>query len=297
MNSKYKQNFIKAGALAKQVRAYGKSLIKKGASYIDVMGKIRNKIFELGGFPAFPPQLALNHVAAHFLPMPGEDIIFSDEIIKLDIGVSYNGAIGDCAVTVDLSGKYQEIVDAAEAALLKAEQSLRVGLPVREIGRMIEETISSFGLRPIRNLSGHGLGEYKIHMPPLIPNYDDQSRAIIKPGMTFAIEPFATNGEGSIYEAGVPMIFSLASSRPLRSDLARSLLVKIREFNGLPFAFHDLVNAEWPVRQVQAGLDELIKTGVVVGYAPLIEKKNGMVAQAENSVLVDEHGNILITTR
>lgn len=297
MNSKYKQNFIQAGMLAKQVRAYGKSLIQKGASYLDVMNRINRKILDLGAIPAFPPQMALNDVAAHFLPMPGEEIIFSDEIIKLDIGVCYKGAIGDCAVTVDLSGKHQALIDAAEAALLNAENIIRVGLPIREIGKIIEDTITSHGFEPIRNLSGHGLGEYKIHTSPIIPNYDDQSKAILKPAMTFAIEPFATDGVGYIFEGGNAAIFGLAASRPVRSELARSILAKIRTFNGLPFAFHDLICEQWSFATLKQGLDELIKLGVVVGYAPLIEQKNGMVAQAENSVLIDEKGQVLITTR
>jgi methionyl aminopeptidase len=75
------------------------------------------------------------------------------------------------------------------------------------------------------------------------------------------------------------------------------LLAKIRTFSGLPFAIHDLISEEWSLAEVQTALDELIKAGVVVGYAPLLEKNRGMVAQAENSVLVDEKGNILITTR
>ncbi len=297
MNSKYKQNFIQAGALAKEVRAYGKSLIQKGASYLDIMTKINKKVGDLGARPAFPPQMALNDVAAHFLPQPGEDITLSDQIVKLDVGICYEGAIGDCAVTVDLSGQYQSLVDAAEAALLKAEQSIRVGQPVREIGKIIEETISSYGFQPVRNLSGHGLGEYKIHMAPHIPNYDDRSSAIIKPGMTFAIEPFATNGKGLIYEGGKAAIFGLVSARPVQSALARSLLAKIRTFSGLPFAAHDLIGAEWSLDEINTGLQELIKAGVVMGYAPLLEQGQGMVAQAENSVLVDEKGNVLITTR
>lgn len=297
MNSKYKQNFIQAGLLAKQVRIYGKMLIQKGASYFDVIAKVNQKIVELGARPAFPPQIALNHVAAHFLPLPGEDIIFSDEIIKLDIGVCCDGAIGDCAVTVDLSGKYQALVDAVEAALLNAEKNLKVGQPVREIGKIIEETISSRGFKPIKNLSGHGLGEYKIHTPPLIPNFEDQSTAIIKPGMTFAIEPFATDGVGYIHEGGVPTIFGLASARPVHSELGRALLIKIRTFNGLPFAIHDLISQDWSINKTKNALDELIKGGVVVGYPPLIEKAKGMVAQAENSVLVDERGNVFISTR
>jgi methionyl aminopeptidase len=293
----YKQNFIRAGLLAGQVRAYGRSLIQPGASYQTVIQQINQKIAELGARPAFPPQIALNHVAAHFLLQPGEDLLFSNEVIKLDVGVCYKGAIGDCAVTVDLSGKYQKLIDAVESALLNAEQSIRVGLPVREIGKIIDRTISSFGFKPIKNLSGHGLGPYKIHTSPIIPNYDNQSTAIIKPGMTFAIEPFGTNGKGLIYEAGDPAIFSFLASRPVKSDVGRLLLAKIKNFSGLPFAIHDLIDEKLSLVQVKQGLSELLLANVINGYGPLIEERHGMVAQAENSVLVDEEGEVLITTR
>jgi methionyl aminopeptidase len=297
MNEKYVQNFLKAGSLAKEVRVFGKSLIVKGASYNAVIAQILRKIEDLGARPAFPPQIALNDVAAHFLPEPGQDVIFSNEVIKLDIGVCYNGAIGDCAVTVDLSGKHQNLIDAAEAALLAAEQSVKVGLPVREIGKIIEMTIASFGLQPVRNLSGHGLGQYKVHTPPNIPNYHDRSTAVIKPGMTFAIEPFATNGKGLIYETDNATIFSCPSHAPKLTGIAGKVLEKIKTFQGLPFAIHDLIGKEFTFVEVKLVLAELLKKGVIIGYGPLIEEAHGMVAQAENSVLVDETGKVFITTR
>jgi methionyl aminopeptidase len=296
MNEKYKQDFLLAGALAKQVRAYGKSLIKPGASYNSVIGHIYRKISELGAIAAFPPQIALNHVAAHYLPQPDEDIIFSNEVIKLDIGVCVSGAIGDCAVTIDLSGKHQPLIDAAEAALLAAEQLIKVDLPVREIGAAIEKVILSQGFKPIKNLSGHGLGLYQVHTSPGIPNYDDHTKSLITPSMTFAIEPFATNGKGMIYEAGVPAIFSFAASRPVHSDFARSLIPKLKSFHGLPFSIHELTK-DLPLAEVQKAVQELIKAGVIIGYAPFIEEAHGMVAQAENTVLVDEKGTVFITTR
>lgn len=297
MNQKYKEDFIRAGALAKEVRAYGKSLIQKEASYNSIISKINLKILEVGGIPAFPPQMALNHVAAHFLPMPESDIVFSDEIVKLDIGVCYNGAIGDCAVTVDLSGKYQGLIDAAESALSFAEKIIKVGLPIREIGKIIDERISFFGFTPVKNLCGHGLGSYKVHTEPCIPNYDDRSTKVIKPGMTFAIEPFATDGKGYIYDAGEPTIFSYIRPRPVTSEIARKLLAKIKTFSGLPFAMHDLINDECPLPLVKKGIAELLKARILEGHAPLIEEARGMVAQAENSILVDENGQVFITTR
>lgn len=57
MNDKYKHDFLKAGALAAQVRSYGKALIVKGAKYGDVIAKIRQKITDLGARPAFPRRL------------------------------------------------------------------------------------------------------------------------------------------------------------------------------------------------------------------------------------------------
>lgn len=292
MNRSYKEHFITAGKIAKEVRAYGKSLLVPGASYNETRAKIVEMIHTMGAIPAFPPQIALDTVAAHYLVDPGSDHLFSTELIKLDIGVCYKGAIGDTAVTVDLSGKHQLLIDAVEKALLRAEQIIEVGLEVRAIGRVIHETIASFGLNPIENLAGHGLGLYKIHTPPTIPNIDNGSKALIRPGMTFAIEPFATDGQGLIYEAGNPTIF--AQNKPLgKSPLHK----KIASFNGLPFALHDLQAVSGDVAAVQKELLRLTKTAHVSAYGPLHEVSKGMVAQAENSVLVDDAGAVFITTR
>ncbi|MCE5295031.1 MAG: type II methionyl aminopeptidase [Chlamydiales bacterium] len=293
MNKQYKQDFIQAGNLAGIVRAYGKSLIVKGASYNEVIIKIKQKIAEVGAKPAFPPQIALDDIAAHFLPQPEQDIIFLDQVVKLDIGVSYNGAIGDCAVTVDLSGKFEKLVEAAESALLAAEGIIKVGLPIREIGKIIDKTICSFGFKPVRNLCGHGLGHYQIHTSPSIPNCDDQSKNVIRPGMTFAIEPFATNGRGQIVEEGEATIFSFLKRKPLSSDLERELIAKIKDFQGLPFSLHDMME----VQNAKSGLKQLERLGAICGYGPLVEAKGSRVAQAENSVLVDDDGQVFITTR
>lgn len=297
MDSNYKQDFIKAGSIAKEVRAYGKSLIVKGASYNNVIAKVRHKIISLGATPAFPPQIALDFVAAHFLPQPEDDIIFSNELIKLDVGICYNGAIGDCAVTIDLSGKYQKIIDAAESALLAAEKIIEVGLPVREIGLVIEQTITSFGLNPVRNLTGHGLGKNKVHTAPHIPNYNDKSKPVLKAGMTFAIEPFATDGAGWIYDAGNATIFSVTGPKKRFTGFVEDVYQKALEFAGLPFCIHDLIDQKTPADLVRKAIRVLIKEGTFADYAPLVEEAQGMVAQAENSVLIDETGNVFITTR
>ncbi len=297
MKESYKQNFIRAGAIAKEVRAFGKTLIQKGASYNGVIEQIQQKIVDLGAIAAFPPQIAFNEVAAHFLPQPEEDLLFSDQLVKLDVGVCFNGAIGDCAVSIDLSGRHQHIIDAAEAALLNAEKIIKVGLPLREIGKVVETTILSFGLQPIRNLCGHGLGFYRVHTPPLIPNYEDRSKGVVQPGMTFAIEPFATSGKGLIHEGGTATIFSFVKEKPLTSSLERSLVDKIQTFKGLPFSIHDLLKVSENPAQTKEAIQALRDAGVITGYPPLIEETKGWVAQAENSILVDAAGKVFVTTR
>ena len=296
MDEKYKKNFIKAGALAHQVRIFGASLIKPGASYHDVIAKINQKITELGAQPAVPPQIALNNVAAHFLAQPDADIVFKDQVVKLDVGISYQGAIGDCAKTIDLSGKWQHLIDAAESALREALLNIKVGMPFGEIGKIIEDTIMSYGFSPIRNLSGHGLGCYQIHAPPVIPNFYEKTRSAVKPGMTFAIEPFATNGKGMIREQGEATIFAFVQKRPMQSAISQVLLEKMKGAHGLPFAMHQFLGQDFSLAEVKKGLHELQQAGVIIGYPPLVEEAGCMVAQAENSVLVDQDGKVHITT-
>jgi methionyl aminopeptidase len=297
MDRRYKEDFIQAGAIAREIRAYGKSLIKRGASYNAIIRDVLHKIHAMGARPAFPPQIALDNVAAHFLPPPDQDIILHNQVVKLDVGVCYRGAIGDCAVTVDLSGKHSKLVEAAEAALAAAETHIVVGESMRTIGKIIADTIMAHGFKPIRNLAGHGLGKYLIHTAPSVPNFDDgQSNARIRPGMTFAIEPFATTGAGWIEERGEATIFSQIGRHGVRDEL-RGLMERIGAFNKLPFAIHDLVDDQHGLEFVRQALAELGDRGNIAGYKPLYEVAQGIVAQAENSVLVDENGHIFITTR
>ena len=282
----------KAGQIAAEALKFGRALIVKGASYLEVTEKIEAKIKELGGDCAFPPQMSLNDVAAHFTVDPEEDIAFDDHVVSLDIGVHVNGAIGDTACTVDLSGKYSEMVKASEEALKAAVEKVKIGVKLGEIGRVIDETIRRFGFVPIRNLSGHGLGLYDIHSAPTIPNYDTKTSEVLEKGQIIAIEPFATNGAGLIYETERANIFSQIESRPVRSMATRQMLKEIEKYKGLPFTTRWLAK-KFPLFKVNFALRELQNAGMLRAYPPLHDKSHGIVTQAEHTVLVDEKVEVL----
>lgn len=296
MDSQTKQNYIKAGKISAEALEYGKSLIKNGNSLFDVTEKIENKIFELGGKPAFPVQFALNEVAAHFcVTEEDKDLVFEEQVVSLDLGVHVNGAIGDNAYTIDLSGKYSDLVEAAQKGLEEALKIVAVGTELREIGKTINDTIKSYGYAPVRNLSGHGIDLYNIHTKPTIPNIDNGDKTKLAKNMVFAIEPFATTGSGVVGEKGHATVFMVEHPKPVRSPITREVLKEIASYEGLPFA------EWWLTRKFGAkakfALRELNQLGIIHQFPPLVEVSNGIVTQAEHSVLIDDEGEVVVTTR
>ena len=280
-------SYLKAGKIVIEAREYGVTLIKAGASLKEVCDKIEDKIRSLKGELAFPVQISLNQVAAHYCPDDNDTVIFKQgDLAKLDIGVHINGYVADTAVSVDL-GNHAELMKASREALDNALKLIRPGVTLGEIGKVIQETISSHGFSPIKNLSGHGLGEYEIHTKPTIPNFDTGDTTKLKEDQVIAIEPFATTGQGMIFESTNPTIFSQIDQKPVRSPFAREILAYIQQYKALPFA------RRWLVRKFGAGktsfaLRELLQADILRAYPPLPEKADGLVSQFEHSVIVKD---------
>lgn len=283
-------DWIEAGKIAGQALSYGKDMIKSGASILEICQKVDEKIIELGANPAFPCQISLNSIAAHFCPDENSDVILSNEVVKLDCGAEFKGAIGDNAVTVDLSGENAELVAASRAALMAAISKIKPGVAIREIGAAIQDEIVNRGFLPIVNLSGHGLDRYTIHTKPTIPNVDNGDPTILKEGMIFAVEPFATTGSGRVHEVGNPTIYSLTQKRSVRDPAERELLKQMAVFEGKPFVNRWLKH---PRREI--ALRSLVRQGIIHPYAPLVEVQNGPVSQAEHSVMVTAQGCTILT--
>lgn len=288
------EKYKKAGKIAAEVLAYGKGLIKKDASLLDVTEKTEAKILELGAKPAFPVQMSLNHVAAHSCPEEDDKIIFSDQVVCLDVGVHIDGYIGDNACTVDLSGEHGDLVKASREALEEAIKVVKVGATLGEIGRAIHDAIVKYGFSPVRNLSGHGLDRFTQHTKPSIPNFDTGDKTTIEKDMVFAIEPFASTGAGIVQDSGVGSVFALINKKPVRSPITREVLKEIDSYEELPFT------KRWLTKKFGAkanfALRELLQNGIIKDYKPLADANKGIISQAEHTILMDNEGNVIVTT-
>lgn len=287
------ENYVKAGRIAAEALTYGESLIKEGVKVIEILDKIEEFILSKRGELAFPPQISINNTAAHFCPKEGDTTILSKgDLIKLDIGVHIEGCIADTALTVDL-GDNKELVAASREALNNALKIIKPGVKVREIGKVIEDTIRRYGFIPVRNLSGHGLSSFNVHSIPTIPNYDNGDEYELQENEVVAIEPFASKGRGVVEEKGEPTIFSLTGKERVRGMYAREILRDISSRLLLPFTERWLTKRYGKGKAI-FGLKEMIDSDVVLTYPPLVDKE-GLVSQAEHTVIVKKDKNIITT--
>ena len=285
MDPEIEQKHILAGTIASQALYYGKSLLKPGVKVVDVLDKIELKITELGGKPAFPAQISLNEVAAHHCAELSYNVELQDQVIKLDVGVHIDGYIADNALSVDLSGKYPELIKASKEALDAAIKTVRPGVKLGDIGKTVHEVITSYGYAPVRNLSGHGLGHYKIHTAPSIPNFDNHNSTALKEGMAIAIEPFASMGSGMIQERPPASVFTFVKDAGVRDPITRNILKEIKTYNGLPFAKRWL-ERKFGSAKASFALRNLERLECLYAHPPLVDK--GMVSQFEHSMIVKD---------
>ncbi|MBN1502526.1 type II methionyl aminopeptidase [Candidatus Woesearchaeota archaeon] len=288
------EKFIEAGKIAAQARDYGASLIKVGVSLLEVTEAVEKKVNELEGDFAFPPQISLNDIAAHYCAEPGDKTFFKKgDMAKLDVGVTVDGYVGDCAVTIDL-GDNEQLVKASREALDNAIKIIKPGITLGEIGKTIQETIAKHGFSPVRNLCGHGVGKYLYHGKPTIPNINTADPTKLEKGQVIAIEPFATSGAGMIYDSGVGNIYSQIAKKPVRNIITRQVLKEIEKFNNMPFTTRWLTR-KFPMFKLKFALRELLNYEIIKEYPPLVEKNHGLVSQAEHTVIVDD--KVIVTTK
>ena len=285
-----------AGRVASAAREIGARRIVAGARLRDVCAEVEDEIRCRGAHPAFPTQSSRNETAAHYCPSPEDETVYEDgDLAKLDIGVHVDGWVVDTALTINVGDapRHRRAVAAARGALEAAIAEVRGGVTVRRLSAVIDATIRSHGLRPMRNLCGHGVGRWIVHCPPPIPNVPDASRDSLAAGSVVAIEPFATDGYGLVAERGRPEVFRLDPRDTDGDGLDAAVMEAIHGFRGLPFSRRQLGHLE--TARVEATLAALQGRRTLMSYAPLVETGGHPVAQAEHTIYVTEGGVEVLT--
>jgi methionyl aminopeptidase len=292
------EKFRLSGRILRETREEMKTQVHENMPIIDVCEKVESLIRSKGGKPAFPCNVSINEVAAHYTSPPGDvSTIPEGCTVKVDLGVHVDGYVTDTAFTVSFNPEGRSMVSTAELALKAALDNIHGDMALGKIGGLIETTIKNRGFKPISNLTGHSVGRYLIHAGISIPNVGQLSMTKVKSGEVYAVEPFVTlpDAIGRVDDGPQITIYRLLKTKSVKSDAAKKLLKCIEiNFRTLPFAERWLIGVV-PVEQHKAAFKELFASKAIMGYPVFVEVSKKPVAQAEHTVLLKDEGCEILT--
>ena len=286
----------KAGTISKEVKKFIKPKIAIGKNALEIIEITESKIVELGGAMAFPVNISLNHIAAHYTSPLRDDglTIQENDLVKLDLGVHIDGYIVDTAFSVNFNPdpSLENIIQATEVAVDAAKMMAKPEVNTREIGEKIESIIKGFKYNPIKELGGHQTERWIVHGKKALPELGNQKGDKMEEGDVFAVEIFASTGEGSVHLTNNSYIYELnpySGRVPLRRKSSKQILGYVnKNYKTLPFA------ERWLAKEfrmgVAFGLQELVQQNKLKAHYVLAENKGAFVAQSEETILITKDG-------
>ncbi len=144
-----------------------------------------------GAYP-YPASIcaSINEQLVHGIP--GKRKLQVGDIISIDCGSTFEGFVGDSAITVgvgEISPTAQRLIEVTEQALYIGIRQMRANNRVGDVGAAIQEFVESAGFFVAEEYTGHGVGR-QMHEGPQVFNYGIRGRGqILRQGMTIALEP------------------------------------------------------------------------------------------------------------
>lgn len=279
----------KAGKIAKNALRLSEKLLKPEAPLLEIADTIEQYIIDHGGYPAFPVNISINDVAAHYTPdINDKSVIREGDVVKVDLGVHIEGWIVDAAITIEINdNKYKELIKASKEALDSVRKILKKGISISEVGSVIERTITNYGFKPIYNLSGHKIDRYILHAGINIPNYNNKAHIQISDGI-YAVEPFATNGVGYVRDGPSSTIYILQKTTGIRIPSLKKFVDEIfKKYRTLPFAKRWLYRDFGKKYNIDLYVNLLKKNNILYEYPILVEKSGGIVSQWETTFYIN----------
>jgi len=295
------EQYVRAGKLARDMREWVVENVSVPQTCLEIATMVEDEIVRRGGQPAFPTGIGINSVTAHYAPQEGDETrISSEDLVKIDYGVHFDGYIADTAVTVTENPGYQLLMETTKKALEAAINVVKRDPRTGEIGKAIEATARQEGFKTINNLSGHTLEQYTVHAGKSIPNVYAPNQPVLKRDEVFAIEPFLTLGTAAGYVVDDPTgaratIYSLIMRKRtgvVELDRLVDHIWNVRK--SLPFTPRWFTKDFGRERLPQL-LSELERRRIVRGYPTLVEASNAPVAQFEHTMKFEGNSLIILT--
>lgn len=191
------------GELIAEVREAVRQMVVPGISTMELNSAADKMIRDAGAIPTF--------IGYHGFPYAicasvNDEIVhgFSKttplnrgDICSLDMAATYQGFVGDTAITVpvgEISDELAQLIRVTDECLELGIQAARVNNRIGDIGWAIQQHAQKFGYGIVREYTGHGIGR-RMHEAPQIPNYGRAgTREKIRAGYCFAIEPMLNMG-------------------------------------------------------------------------------------------------------
>ncbi|MEC9485224.1 MAG: type I methionyl aminopeptidase [Candidatus Izemoplasma sp.] len=183
-------------------------MIQPGISTLEIDQVVEQVVRDHGATPSFKGYggfpgsacTSVNEQVVHGIPNK-QVILQEGDIISVDIGAYYKGYHGDSAWTYavgDISDEAKRLMDVTKASLFKGLEQAKAGNRLSDISHAIQTYAERHGYSVVREFVGHGLGK-ELHEDPQIPNFGLPGKGtLLKPGMTFAIEPMINMGRKEV---------------------------------------------------------------------------------------------------
>ena len=192
-----------AGRITAEVLQLGREMARPGVTTTEIDRAANELIQRRGGrsafkgYRGFPAHICtvINSEIVHGIPGPRR--LKEGDILSLDVGVFLQGFIGDAGTTMaigEVSEVARKLMEATEGSLYAGIAQARAGNRIGDISAAVQKHVEPYGFSVIREYTGHGVGR-QMHEEPQVPNFGKAGRGmVLKPGMTFAIEPMVAQG-------------------------------------------------------------------------------------------------------
>ena len=302
-------SYEKAGKIVSKIVSEASKLIKNDLAIVDLVEFVESEIIQNGAGIAFPCNVSINEIAAHYTsPANDKNKIATGDLVKLDLGAHIDGYIADSAITImapgdnleekfdeDTLAKNQKLIDASDAALEAAINTVKEGVEIGKIGVAVEKAVDKYGFKPIANLTGHSLEQWDLHSGLSIPSVNDKNTTKLKEGDVIAIEPFVTDGSGWVTDTPNCYIYRFLKDKPFRVAHTKKLFNEIKkEYSSLHFSQRWLAK-EFNPNRLNSSLRQLSQAMAIYPYPVLKEKTNCWVSQKEHTVIVEGDSCTIIT--